>query len=652
MVGMEYSTALPKVGTSWFSRRQRQRVLPGSTAPPASPTHFIWRQVVSRDIRKQIYTYLRSKNPRHVAFIALLFFIVIWWAISILMVDLFGPYGSVKGGQIGYLVDQLAKDYVRYHTMLKWRQEIRSKLHIPLVHSEQDGTFLEPRFWPFDLIINTRPNVAVVEMLLREKSRVQKLRDLIQSSAQANVDCLKGPTSHTQIPAIILQLERKSGQMNQLLPYWITSSELLEIESFGVYNKDISLVSSSIDIQECQSLLLGTENYAMSTDINVHCLASSLGGMQLSGSNLKQHRPLIEDVLKMIKAISNQSEENNNANKCAVKVGYAILSNKPTPDLELRKTSSIMSYVTSIYTALPPDHLASLCLPPLHDDMGISPYTEANLELSFQSIFVNRLATTISHARSNFSLNKTDTIWGAATFQCDFKTDGLKCCNEASVSVLDSVDVNNPDFLDIFMSEDKSASKSGQHLIFTVTDIFGPNTKQPMSVAPISVSISEQFTHSSTVSRSKQSIQDSFKDCQPGWWCNRCLQTPLYGSFSKCHPFCARCVADVICDGVIAKQNQVTVNVHAKELRFPALARELQQVQQRIPRIIHQTWFEDITLESYPQLYRLQNTWRASGWEYRFYTDDSARKYIQDNYPPRFVTIFDSIIPGAYKVWR
>jgi mannosyltransferase OCH1-like enzyme len=111
-------------------------------------------------------------------------------------------------------------------------------------------------------------------------------------------------------------------------------------------------------------------------------------------------------------------------------------------------------------------------------------------------------------------------------------------------------------------------------------------------------------------------------------------------------------VADVICDGVIAKQNQVTVNVHAKELRFPALARELQQVQQRIPRIIHQTWFEDITLESYPQLYRLQNTWRASGWEYRFYTDDSARKYIQDNYPPRFVTIFDSIIPGAYKVWR
>lgn len=96
----------------------------------------------------------------------------------------------------------------------------------------------------------------------------------------------------------------------------------------------------------------------------------------------------------------------------------------------------------------------------------------------------------------------------------------------------------------------------------------------------------------------------------------------------------------------------MTIDVHTKESSYLVpmkIHQGMQLSQQRIPRIIHQTWFEDITLESYPQLYRLQNTWKASGWDYRFYTDDTARKYIQDNYPLRFVAVFDSLIPGAYK---
>ena len=640
MVEMDCPAALPKVGSSLFSRRQRHRVLSTPSTPLSSPTSssFSWRQLwIPQDAYiERMKQYIRSKKPRHVAIMALLFFIVLWIFFSILLEYLFGPHGSIKGGQFGYLVDQNAKDYVRYHTISKWREEIRSKLHIPLVHSERDGTLLEPRFWPFDVMIKTRPNVAVVEMLLREKIRVQNLHDRVQSVVHAIALCKNDPSFRINIPRVILQFENSLGEINQLLPYWITRGELLEIDSFAVHKKDISTIASSIDLQSCRRIVSGFENYAISTDIDLHCLAFSLGGMQLSNSIMKQHRPLVENILNMVKVESAEGS-------CSSKVGYAVLSNTPAPYFELRKTSSIMSYISTIFSALPPKHPGYLCLPPFHDDIGISPYTEANLELSFQSIFVNRLATTISHARSNLSMNNTDTLWGIVSFHCDFEKKGLSCCNEAIVSVKE-VDMNDPNFLESTLQEEKRKSGPNQHLIFTVSDITGHVAMRPSSVTHLSVSINEEKQiHPTVASRSKWSIQKSLETCQPGWWCNRCLQTPLYGSFSKCKSVCAECVSDVICDVDKTKRHQTVVNVHAKKIG-------IQLKEQRIPRIIHQTWFEDITIERYPHLYRLQNIWRASGWEYRFYTDDTARKYIQDNYPPRFVTVFDAIVPGAYKV--
>jgi mannosyltransferase OCH1-like enzyme len=69
----------------------------------------------------------------------------------------------------------------------------------------------------------------------------------------------------------------------------------------------------------------------------------------------------------------------------------------------------------------------------------------------------------------------------------------------------------------------------------------------------------------------------------------------------------------------------------------------------RIPRIIHQTWFEEVSVDRYPQLSRLQNSWKKSGWEYRFYDDATAKQYVTENFPHGFVEAFDSVIPGAYK---
>jgi hypothetical protein len=75
----------------------------------------------------------------------------------------------------------------------------------------------------------------------------------------------------------------------------------------------------------------------------------------------------------------------------------------------------------------------------------------------------------------------------------------------------------------------------------------------------------------------------------------------------------------------------------------------LENSQKLIPRIIHQTFFEDMSLDRYPQLVRLQNSWKNSGWDYRFYNDADAKQYILTNFPPRFVDAFDALIPGAYK---
>jgi hypothetical protein len=38
-------------------------------------------------------------------------------------------------------------------------------------------------------------------------------------------------------------------------------------------------------------------------------------------------------------------------------------------------------------------------------------------------------------------------------------------------------------------------------------------------------------------------------------------------------------------------------------------------------------------------------------WEYRFYTDNTARQDIETHYPSRFVAVFNTILTGACKVW-
>ena len=68
-----------------------------------------------------------------------------------------------------------------------------------------------------------------------------------------------------------------------------------------------------------------------------------------------------------------------------------------------------------------------------------------------------------------------------------------------------------------------------------------------------------------------------------------------------------------------------------------------------VPRIIHQTWYEPVTKEKYPNMSRLIESWRQSGWQYEFYDDDRAGQFISANFPPQVREAYDAIIPGAFK---
>ena len=68
-----------------------------------------------------------------------------------------------------------------------------------------------------------------------------------------------------------------------------------------------------------------------------------------------------------------------------------------------------------------------------------------------------------------------------------------------------------------------------------------------------------------------------------------------------------------------------------------------------IPRVIHQTWFEPVTKEAYPNMSRLIESFRQSGWEYEFYDDDKAAQFLTAHFPPAVREAYDAIIPGAFK---
>ena len=70
-----------------------------------------------------------------------------------------------------------------------------------------------------------------------------------------------------------------------------------------------------------------------------------------------------------------------------------------------------------------------------------------------------------------------------------------------------------------------------------------------------------------------------------------------------------------------------------------------------IPRMVHQTWYEPIIGHSdkYPYMSRFVESFRTSGWEHHFYTDESAADFLSQHFPPAVREAYDALLPGAFK---
>lgn len=126
----------------------------------------------------------------------------------------------------------------------------------------------------------------------------------------------------------------------------------------------------------------------------------------------------------------------------------------------------------------------------------------------------------------------------------------------------------------------------------------------------------------------------------PSLECLTCLRDDTQSSH------CDRCghVCSSYC-GQLCTANVLPKFVGEEWTIFPPLFRG----DRRIPRIVHQTWFEALTPEKEPTRSRLARSFELSGWSYRFYNDSDIHQFLKDYFPPSVLEAYDGLIPGAFK---
>lgn len=134
-------------------------------------------------------------------------------------------------------------------------------------------------------------------------------------------------------------------------------------------------------------------------------------------------------------------------------------------------------------------------------------------------------------------------------------------------------------------------------------------------------------------------------DCLPTTKaCHQCLKRVKDGKgndCSNCSKECG-CYCTVLCK-IRPPEKRIV-----KEWRVfpPAFRKDSNRL---VPRIVHQTWFEPVTKEKYPNMSRLIESWKQSGWEYNFYDDLTAAQFLSTHFPSEVREAYDSILPGAFK---
>jgi mannosyltransferase OCH1-like enzyme len=123
--------------------------------------------------------------------------------------------------------------------------------------------------------------------------------------------------------------------------------------------------------------------------------------------------------------------------------------------------------------------------------------------------------------------------------------------------------------------------------------------------------------------------------------CSKCLRDKSGSDCVKCAKPCG-CYCETLC------KVKPAAKFVAKDITIspPLYSRDPNRL---VPRIIHQTYFEELTQEKYPNMSRLINSFKSSGWEYRFYTDEDAQNFLSTHFPAEVRQAYDTLRPGAFK---
>ena len=131
-------------------------------------------------------------------------------------------------------------------------------------------------------------------------------------------------------------------------------------------------------------------------------------------------------------------------------------------------------------------------------------------------------------------------------------------------------------------------------------------------------------------------------DCLPSWECHSCLVKSTGGDSSSCD-ICARecnCYCQNLCR-VRPKKRRISKEIQIKP---PQVRKDQSRL---IPRIVHQTYFEPVTLENnYTHFSKLVESWKQSGWDYNFYDDKASEDFLDTHFVPQIREAYDSILPG------
>jgi mannosyltransferase OCH1-like enzyme len=135
-------------------------------------------------------------------------------------------------------------------------------------------------------------------------------------------------------------------------------------------------------------------------------------------------------------------------------------------------------------------------------------------------------------------------------------------------------------------------------------------------------------------------LHDIFEDKQlmPSPACLKCLHQKTCVKYDEiCEEYLGTICSTHAPPKVVTKELTVTPPLYRRD---PS---------RLIPRIIHQTWYEDLTKEDYPNMSRLKESFRQSGWEYKFYSDADAEEFLLTHFPPEVLEAYKALIPGAFK---